>query len=112
MRASVVVVAHNEGDELPATVAALLATTPDGTEIVVVDDQSDDGSPSAVPSAPGVTVLRTAERSGITRSRNLGAAHATGDVLVFSDGHVRTEPGWLEPLAEELSAAGVGAAAP
>jgi GT2 family glycosyltransferase len=112
MRASVVVVAHNEGDELAATVASLLATTPKGTEIIVVDDQSDDGSPDALPRAPGVTVHRTNERSGITRSRNLGAAHATGDVLVFSDGHVRTEPGWLEPLAEDLSVPGVGAVAP
>ena len=112
MRTSVVVVAHNEGDELPATVAALHATTPDGTEIVVVDDQSEDGSPEAVPRAPQVTVVRNAERTGVTRSRNLGAARTTGDVLVFSDGHVRPEPGWLEPLVGELGAPGVGAVAP
>jgi GT2 family glycosyltransferase len=112
MRASIVVIAHNEGAELRATVDALLASTPAGTEIIVVDDQSDDGSPAMVPRAPGVTVLSTTERCGVAGSRNLGARHATGDVLVFSDGHVRPDPDWLPPLLDELSSPAVGAVAP
>jgi cellulose synthase/poly-beta-1,6-N-acetylglucosamine synthase-like glycosyltransferase len=57
-------------------------------------------------------VLRTTQRAGVTGSRNFGAAHATGDVLVFCDGHVRAEPGWLEPLVTALEDPGVGAVAP
>ncbi len=112
MRPCVVVVAHNEGDELPATVDAMLATTPADTEIIVVDDQSDDGSPERVQEAPGLTVLRTTARGGVTGSRNFGAAAATGDVLIFSDGHVRTEPNWLEGLMAGFEDPAVGAAAP
>jgi GT2 family glycosyltransferase len=112
MKMSVVVVAHNEGDELPATVKAFGETGPDDIEIVVVDDQSDDGSPDAVEARDGLRVLRTPERAGVTGSRNFGAAHAHGDVIVFSDGHVRPQPGWAEPLIRELSDSAVGAVAP
>jgi len=112
MKTSIVVAAHNEGDELLATVEATLATVSKDVEVIVVDDQSDDGSPEAVSRVGRVTVLRTPTRGGVTGSRNLGAAHASGDVLVFSDGHVRPQPGWLQPLIDELHDPAVGAVAP
>ena len=112
MKISVIVVAHNEGDELAATVAAILATGPKDLEVVVVDDQSDDGSPDAVTASEGVILVRTRSRAGVTGSRNLGATYASGDILVFSDGHVRPQPRWAEPLIHELSDLAVGAVAP
>ena len=39
-------------------------------------------------------------------------SHATGDMLVFSDAHVMTPPGWAEPLLEVLARPEVGAVAP
>ena len=112
MRISVVVCAHNEGDELPATVEAFVETGPRDMEVIVVDDQSDDGSPEAVAPAQNVVVVRTPERAGVTGARNFGAAQASGDVVVFSDGHVRPQPGWAEPLVAELADSTVGAVAP
>lgn len=112
MTVSVVIVAHNEGDQLSATVEAVLATGPDDMEVIVVDDQSDDGSADAVTRGERVMMFRTASRAGVTGSRNLGAAHADGDIVVFGDGHVRPQPGWAEPLIEELRDPAVGAVAP
>jgi GT2 family glycosyltransferase len=112
MKISVVVAAHNEGDELSATVDALLATGPTNMEVIVVDDQSDDGSAEAVLRADCVAVLRPPKRAGVTGSRNFGAAHADGDIIVFSDGHVRPQPGWAEPLVHELRDPAVGAVTP
>lgn len=112
MKTSIVIVAHDEGDELLSTVTSMLATTPDGTEIIVVDDQSEDGSVEAVANLQAATVVRTPVRAGVTGSRNLGARYATGDALVFSDGHVRPVAGWLEPLMDELDNPMVGAVAP
>jgi hypothetical protein len=43
-RVSIVVIARNEGAELRNTVENLEATRPDSTEIIVVDDGSEDGS--------------------------------------------------------------------
>jgi GT2 family glycosyltransferase len=112
VKISVVVIAHNEGDQLAATLGAMAATGPRDMEVIVVDDQSDDGSPDTVARADGVTLLYTPARAGVTGSRNLGAAHATGDILVFSDGHVWPEPGWADPLVDELRDPAVGAVAP
>jgi GT2 family glycosyltransferase len=112
VKISVIVVAHNEGDQLPATVEAVLATGPEDMEVIVVDDQSDDGSPDAITAGERVMLVRTESRAGVTGARNLGAKYASGDILVFSDGHVRPHPGWAEPLMNELSDSTVGAVAP
>ena len=110
---SIVVVTHNEGDNLPRTVAGLRATTGPDTQIVVVDDQSTDGSLEAMQAAhPDVEVVRPQARLGVSGARNAGAAHARGRVLVFSDAHVDPAPGWLPPLLEALADESVGEVAP
>lgn len=111
--ASVVVVSHNEGENLPRTVAALRRTTPSDTEIVIVDDCSTDGSVDATAAAfPGVTVVTASERLGVAGARNAGAAATTGDVVVFSDAHVEPAPGWLPLLLDALQDPAVGEVAP
>jgi GT2 family glycosyltransferase/LPS sulfotransferase NodH len=111
--ASIVVVSHNEGGNLPQTVAALRRTTPPGTEVVVVDDCSTDGSvETTLATHPDVTVVRPGSRLGVARARNAGAEAATGDVVVFSDAHVLPADGWLPALLEALEDPEVGEVAP
>ena len=94
---SVVVLHYDQADELARTAAALAAQTHPAsrTEIIVVDD----GSPRP-PSVPeGWTLLiqeDRGERPG--PGRNLGAAHATGDVLCFLDADTAPEPDYLRRL--------------
>ena len=110
---SVVVISLNEGESLRLTVDNLQDTLPPQSEIIVVDDRSTDGSVDFLSGGyPGVTLLRPAERLGVARARNFGAQHATGDVLVFSDAHVRVPEGWSAPLLELLGRSNVGAVAP
>ena len=79
----------------------------------MVDDGSTDGSVDFLGDGyPGVMLLRPAERLGVAGARNLGARHATGDVLVFSDAHVRVPEGWSGSLLELLDRPNVGAVAP
>ncbi len=110
-RVSVVVVSHNEGENLGRTIDGLLATLPDDAEVVVVDDVSTDGSIEALPEGR-VRVVRPEARLGIAAARNLGAASSRGEVLVFSDAHVDVPPGFLGPLLDELRRPGVAAVGP
>jgi GT2 family glycosyltransferase len=111
--ASVVIVSHNEGFNLPATVTRIAETTPRGTEVIVVDDHSSDGSTSGLERlAPYVTVLRPRTRLGVAGARNFGALQASGSVLVFSDAHVHPLPGWLPALRRALEDPSVGEVAP
>jgi GT2 family glycosyltransferase len=100
----IVIVNHNEGDRLLATVRSLVATAPPATEFVVVDDASSDGSADAVEAqVDGVTVVRLSERVGNARARNIGARQLKTDILVQADGHVAASDGWFdgfEPLLE------------
>ena len=108
-----IVTTCNEGDRLRTSLRSFQETLPDSAQLVVVDDQSTDGSTAFLASAAHpVRFLQTQRRLGITGARNLGAAAASGDILVFSDAHVKVQPGWLEPLVEALACAPVGAVAP
>jgi GT2 family glycosyltransferase len=108
--ASVIVITHNEGGHLRRTVDALAASVPSETQIVVVDDQSTDGSTDLGDRDPRLRVVRPETRLGIAGSRNFGAAYATGDVLVFCDAHMGFDDGWLPPVLDALGRADVGAA--
>jgi len=65
-------------------------------EIVVVDQSAGDET-AAVCSARATTYVR-AERRGISRNRNLGAARAGGRWLFFLDDDAWVEPGWADAV--------------
>jgi len=111
-RIDVVVITRNEGDELRETVANLQQTAPPGqVELIVVDDASTDGSTGFLDSVTGVRVLRLSGE-GVARARNFGAAHSTGDIVLFADAHVRAPQDWHVPIADALRDQAVGAVAP
>ena len=111
-RISAVVITRNEGSELEATVRNLLRTVPPGQlEPIVVDDASTDHSTGFLDSMPEVTVLRSPGQ-GVARARNLGASHASGDIILFADAHVRAPEGWHISITEALRDERVGAVAP
>ena len=104
MRASIVIASRNEGDCLRKTVRACIDSTADfHYEIVVADDASDDGSVDELQRQfPGVRVVRHEQRQGVAPTKDLGARHARGDVLVFLDGHCNPEPGAISRLVADV----------
>jgi hypothetical protein len=111
-RSSVIVASRNEGGMLRMTVDSVLARAAgEDVEVVVVDDGSTDGSTAELPRDPRVRVVAGREL-GIPAARNLGAAHATGDMLVFLDAHCRVAPGWLAALRAALAPPDVALAGP
>ncbi|HXY34787.1 MAG TPA: glycosyltransferase family 2 protein [Planctomycetaceae bacterium] len=102
-RISVVITAHNEGDEVRRTLESVRENTRGLLEIILVDDGSTDGSCDRI-DGHDVQLLRNPQRMGVAASRNAGAAVATAPILVFADAHQRFSPACLDLCAETATA--------
>jgi GT2 family glycosyltransferase/LPS sulfotransferase NodH len=108
---SIVVVSHNEGENLQLTVNGIRATVSDDVEIIVVDDWSTDDSTRSFDNC-GARVVKPPVRGGVTGARNMGAREANGDVLVFADAHIDPVAGWLDALCLAFADPSVACSAP
>jgi glycosyltransferase involved in cell wall biosynthesis len=86
---------------------------PDGLELVVVDDGSNQANHRAYTEilAParsrlGVTVIRKLHNAGLAPARNDGIAAAAGEVVVLLDGDDVLAPDAVAAMAERLSGGG------
>ncbi len=91
-RVSFIVPAYNAVSTLPRCLEALMNDADEQTEIIVVDDASPDDS-AALARRYGVKVIVLDTNSGPGITRNMGAAQAQGDILVFVDSDVEIKPG-------------------
>lgn len=81
---SVVVPVHNGEATLAQCLSALRGSRYSDFELLVVDDGSTDGSVRIAEEA-GARVLHTGAQKGPAAARNLGAARAVGEFLLFID---------------------------
>ena len=100
-RVSVVIPTFNRWEILQETLAALARQTYPPAEVIVVDDGSTDRTGDGLPrwaeahrNELPVTALRQAN-AGPGRARNLGVAHATGELVVFIGDDTIPEPDFL-----------------
>lgn len=112
-RVSIVIPTLNEGELLRTTIDSIRDRTcyPDW-EVLVVDDGSTDGSTAPYRAGAGGVRVLDGGGVGVARARNLGAAHARGEYVVFLDAHCRVSPGWLDGLTEALASDDVCVAGP
>ena len=88
---SIIIACFNDPD-LSATVQSIRDTAGYEVEVVVVDDCS----PRPIAAMLGVKLVRNARRIGCGPSRYIGAMHATGNFLLFTDAHMRFTSNWYE----------------
>lgn len=80
---SIVIVSYNTRDLLRGCLASLAGHAPDA-EVVVVDNDSRDGSAEmAEAEFPAVTVVRAGSNLGFAGGNNLGLHHVTGDTVLL-----------------------------
>ncbi|MFT6399534.1 MAG: hypothetical protein ACJAYU_004301 [Bradymonadia bacterium] len=85
---SVIIPTYNCAADFVALYETVRVTATQEYEILVVDDASTDDTAAVCESMEGVRVIRLAENVGPARARNVAAAEAKGDVLVFIDSDV------------------------
>lgn len=96
---SVIVPVYNMPQDLRECLSALVASSFPGSEIIVVDDASNDETPS-VAARMGVRVLRLAKNAGPGAARNYGARHAWGDILFFVDADIVVAAGAISHVVQ------------
>lgn len=119
-RATVVVVATDQPDDLDRALGALRSHAPDGTQVVVVADAPDAAQatrlPEPMPSGGGdsgggepgvgieveVEVVRTSARLGWAAALNIGLRRAAGEVVIVLDTSIEPTGDVIGPLVAAL----------
>ena len=91
---SVIVPVYNGERYISDCLQALFNQTCPPYEILVVDDGSTDLTAERI--LPPARRISTTGRIGAGAARNLGAHHATGDILLFTDVDVVAPPNWIK----------------
>ncbi len=96
---SVLIVSWNSREELSRTLPAANAELGPDDELIVVDNDSIDGSAEAVASlAPGARLIRTGYNAGFAAACNIAAAQAAGELLIVLNPDAVPLPGWGEAI--------------
>jgi GT2 family glycosyltransferase len=96
---SVLIVAWNSREELARTLPALLPELGEGDELVVLDNDSSDGTAEAVAAlAPSARLVEPGRNLGFAAGYNAAAAAARGDLLVILNPDAAPLPGFGEAI--------------
>jgi len=106
---SVVIPVYNAARYLDRCIEGLLSQTlaRDQYEILMIDNNSTDGSDRIIEGFGGVRLLKEPEQ-GSYAARNRGLREASGGIVVFTDPDCVPETDWLEQMQRALSEPGVG----
>jgi len=113
-RATVVLIATDQPDDLDRALTALGRTLPAGSQLVVVADAPDaaqaDRLPASAPAAEDrpeveveVEVIRTSARLGWAAALNIGLRRAAGEIVVVMDTCVEPAGDVVTPLVAALA---------
>lgn len=99
---SVVIPARNCMDDLRCCLEAIRHSQGVNSEVIVVDDCSDDATGDTALQMHADRVIQMSERRGPAVARNHGVKVASADTIVFIDADVQVMPDTIRRLAERL----------
>jgi len=114
MKVSIVIPVYNEADRLDACLRSIADQTVSAYEVIVVDNNSTDGSAAIARSYPFVKLLRE-NRQGVVHARNRGFNAARGGIIGRIDADTILPICWVAQLqtlfAEDRTLSAVSGAA-
>jgi len=102
---SVVIPNFNKASTIGKCLEAAFASKYGKFEVIVVDDNSNDGSIELIKKYP-CRLISLKERSGASKARNTGAMNAKGDVIFFTDSDCLLQQETLGIINRAMSSAG------
>lgn len=103
-RVSIVICTYNRAASLPRTLRALdYLRYPHRETVVVVGPCTDDTLQVLQPWADRVRIVHCPE-ANLSMARNIGAAHAAGELIAFTDDDGLPEANWLDTLVAAFQA--------
>lgn len=102
IKISVIIPCYNEEQYIGQAIGSIIEQSWPASEIIVVDDGSDDRSPEIAKSFGEIVTVLSSGGGGAPEARNLGADYASGDALMFFDADDVMGPHVLEALTEQL----------
>jgi dolichol-phosphate mannosyltransferase len=108
MKSSIILPTYKEKDNIVELIRAIFAALPVelNVEIVVVDDNSPDGTADAVcqnfKDEPRVKLFVRTQERGLATAIRYGFEHATGEILVFMDTDFNHDPAILPQMIKFL----------
>jgi GT2 family glycosyltransferase len=100
---SIVIVSYNARADLARCLESLHASPPSAShEIVVVDNQSSDGSPDAAAKWPDVRVIQTGANLGFACATNVGIRASSAENLLLLNSDTVVPVGAIDGLLAEL----------
>ncbi len=111
MKASVIVLTWNGIEYLEHCLDAVLSQDYADLQVIVVDNNSTDGSADLVATRyPQVHLIRNNRNLGFSAGNNVGLRAADGDVMVLLNQDTVVQVGWLEALVAAFEQPDVGIA--
>ncbi len=98
-RVSVIVCAYNAADTLEDCLSSLEQLTYPDYEIILVNDGSRDRTAEIGRRHPLARLIEI-PNGGLSAARNVGLAHATGEIVAYTDADVRVDRDWLTYLVQ------------
>ncbi|MDE2302408.1 MAG: glycosyltransferase [Sphingomonadales bacterium] len=101
---SLVIPAYNEEAYLPACLDAVMRhVAARVVEVIVVDNNSTDGTRGVVEAFPEVRYIFEPTK-GVTRARERGFRTAKGEIIAYVDADTRPPAGWIEQIEAQFAA--------
>ena len=108
-KVSVVVCAYDAADTIDDCLTSLSKLTYPLVEVIVVNDGSRDATASIARQHAAVRVIDV-PNGGLSAARNVGLAHAAGEIVAYTDADVRVDADWLTYLVQPMLASDVAGA--